>query len=371
MRNNLVGTIFQSASTDRIKVVDPTSVDNNGTISNPSPAMKGVLNKVVDNIKPAVGAAKDIAQLIQFVKNNPINKKALLERALGAMGTNFPSLLSQVGAKAQAMFNLPSLDVIDGVIGKGYEIYSEGKEMYDFFTSDSLNAGAVFDMVKGMTGGEELLSFIDVQAEVAAVAGILNTVVESGMPELIDDVLTLTQSERVMRESMGWLSTRAIANGSLDVLSKTVDVAGRLSIIENNPDFSKEVVKNFKLFDAPVEKWGEVGNLLKDTLDIVEPTWNKTVDGFYKLGGYLGGSDDFNKVMCATSEVDRMMVMTATAYEKVSNEPIAILKSMYKDIFVPDDTVALTKETSVNQRTVNPFMLPKFNHPSDQSISVM
>lgn len=370
MANELTDSIFQSSSIDRIKVTDPTSVKDNGTISVPSISMKGIFKTVVDNIRPAVGAASEVARMVEQSKYYPINRAQMLDRALSAMGTSFPSVINQLGDKVKGFIDAPLVDIITDSSSKVFESIIRG-DVYSH-TGNSMDAYEVFGMAQDLLGNEDIQTMINMEAETAAVAGILNSVVEAGMPELIDDVLGMTESERVRRDSMGWLSTRAIGNGNLDVLVKAVEVSGALVIKENNPNFSEEVVSNYK-YDPQTGNidWSARSALLKDTMSKVDPEWNVTGEGLPKLSGYMNGSDDFNRTMTeGGSTTDKLMVMTAKAWDGVKSTGSNIINSIYPNTWIRNDRVELDMSKVINQNTTNQSTAKTIGAYDDRSIQV-
>ena len=370
MANDLTGTIFQSASTDRILVADPTTVKEDSVLSTASDSMKGIFKDVMGTIRPVLGAAKRMAGLIDEVRSLKDDKQALFNKALGLMGTSFPAVVGQLTESVLSKVQGPTLDLITNSAEMAIDVVKTGGEVYRHFSNMPLDAANVFQMCNDLVGDDRLVGFINIEAETAVVAGLLNSVVETGLPELIDDVLTLTDSDEVKREAMGWLSTKAVQYGDLDLVNKTLGVADAALVKLNNPNFADDFVAAYKHGDYSIDTWVERANLLKTTLGKVEPDWRLTRWDGTRLDGYMDGSDDFNELMMETNLFDRTMVMTGKVYDKFLAEPVDIIKNQFPSVFIKEPPIQLTPDRAILQRTVSPSMRSFINQPNSNDIQI-
>lgn len=341
MSNNLIGSIFQSTSVDRVLVTDPTQVKDPVIMNIPSNSMKGIFKSVLKNIKPAIGAAAEIARLVSDAKSGYYDKTALLGRALDVMGTSYSSILNQVSDGVKDIVNGTAVEFLGDVTGDLTGMIIDGDVTRMLRMRDPIGVYDTVGMVSDILGNEKLIRLVNVQAEAAVVAGVLDSVVTAGVPELVDDVVRMTQYDEVSFEAMAWLSTRAIESGDRVLLDKTIEYSSPEAVLAYNPGYSSDVVNGFVSDKTNITDMMIEASELKTTLGKVDGLWDRISDdkgGYYRLDNYGNGSSDFDRVMTADIDsVDALLTMTAKAYEAMSSDPSDIIRGQYPDAVIRDD----------------------------------
>lgn len=342
MAEELSGSIFQSTSVDRVMVTDPTQIKDPTIINVPSDSMKGKLKSALGTLKPALKAAKDIANLVEDVKSGWLSKEALFSRALDVLGPSVSSILGGVSEAVKETIGETAFEVMGNVGDATRGILDVAGTITQITSGNSIYTSDVTRAIGDILGNDKLLSFTNLQAEAGVISGILDAVVTAGVPQLVDDVVQMTKYDDVRLESMAWLSTRAIDIGDRVLLDKTIDFVGPEGVLAKTPDFVKKTSENYRSILKTTSEMATEAVALRNTLGSVDELWDRVSGdkgGYYRLDNYSNASADFDRIMTSTTDsIDGLLTMTSKAYDQVFSTPAAVIKSQYPDVVIKDDS---------------------------------
>lgn len=317
MVGRLASTVFQNNAKSAMVVEDAYNISTGETRNSVFDSVKGIYSDSVKGLYANKGSIRELASIITQAKAGTLTKADMLERALGAMGSSLPSLLGQLGG---SLFN--------GISGAAASILGEGASqtisvLYKnaeilIKAANITDAQDSAEFLAALTGNDDLMRIVNVQAESAVFGGILNSLMQFGIPELIDDAVDQAQSETVKRNALAYLSTSAVNGSDLAIINKVIDRIGIIAFLEQNPDAINRTLASFFFGSKDtIETWPAKRLELLTLLNRIDSHWSD----YLRNGTYIKNLEPFSvmsadaKTLMMMADPERTLTMAAAQYQ--------------------------------------------------------
>lgn len=327
MATRLANSIFQGRSTDKLITEDAYSIVDNITRNAFFDSIKGVYSDLIDNLNTKAGK-NAIKDLIKAATSETVDKEQLLDKALNTLGTSRYGILKNLNGSIKTKL-VEAGSVLMGDSSKKVIdiVYNELKIST---TTDNVNdAGDLIDLIKDISGGEELLEMIDVEAESAVVGGLLSSAISEGIPEVMDDILDLTGNSTVKVNALAYAAKDALNSGRTDTVNKIIDEIGANKIFETDNKATKTLLSSFTLEGKSVSEHTAARTDLVDTLTRLDADWDKESrngEKVFSLSAYSNMSEDSKKLLLQ-EEPQRTLALAVDSYKTKSVDEV--IKELY------------------------------------------
>lgn len=336
MTRRLSSTIFQGDSSQQVLVEDAYGIANNETRNSMYESVKGVFADSVDGIQSNKSSPRQIANIIQAARRGTADKMDLIDRALGVMGTSLPGLLGTVGGTLKNIIGDAAESVIGPGAKKNIDVLFDGiPTMISVIDVD--NTQSLFEFIAELTGNSELARIVNIEAEASIIGALASSVMEYGIPDLMDDIIETSRSEAAQRKAWEYISTDAVYGADLAAINHVIDKIGLTAFLENNPNAIDMILGSFFFgTNDTVDTWPAKRVELITTLARINATWDK-----YNRNGVLipnlqpfqVASDDAKKLF-QLQEPELTYCLTAVNFPP--STPFDVMSKMYPGALFTD-----------------------------------
>lgn len=199
-------------------------------------------------------------------------------------------------------------------------------------TADLKSVSGITALVNDLAG-ENLLSHLDLGAEVALLTGILEEIDRWEIPEFVDEVMTVFGKDK--DSSVVFLATANSANqlsltGDIDNIEMLLKHTDAAALTRDVPDFAQRLLMRyvFKPGEGPEDYPHRLEQLVR-VMEQLQPNWLYLPRGDhqeYNLAILQRASPDAVTLFC-TSDTYRLPALTAPQYPTATSN--ALLRGMY------------------------------------------
>lgn len=330
--SRLSNTIFQGRSTDAMIAIDAYEISKSTPTNNVYDTVRGIYADTIGKIQTDKGTGVRLSELIVRAKTTKMSKADLLNGALSAMGTDLPNLLGKLGGSLKDRVAETAGTLLGDDAKRAVEVlYNDAGMLIE--ASNVKDARDLLDFIGGVTNAD-LIRFVDIEAESAILAAVAQELMAYNAPDILDDLIETSSSERVKLNVYSYIGATAISGSDLPTVNKILDKIGLNKFLEFNPDAIDQILSSYtKGFDG-VESYPQRRELLVSTLQRIDPHWNKVLrSGSYvtNLGRYSLASDHA-RIVLSIQEPDRTYCMAAKAY--TSRSVNSVVKELYPDAYI-------------------------------------
>lgn len=337
----LARTIFEGKSTDSMAVQDAHAVTNGSAVNSLYDSMKGIYGNVVKGLYANKGSVRELATLIMDAKAGNVDKAAMFERALGALGTSLPSLLGQMGATMKDKLGSAAGTLIGPDAQKAVAVLYNNADLL-IRTAEVDDLGDLVSLVGDLTGNSDLAGLVNIEAEAAVIAGIAKELMAFGIPELVDDVIQQARNEAAAKAAYQYLIDPAVQGSNLSMIGKIIDSIGLTMFLENNPNAITSILGTYYFgTDVDVSQYQAKRDELVNLLVRIDANWNKILrNGVYVdyLAPYMAASKDAQALLCYTAVADapsRDRILTAAGRKTQAQAVSEVIKTLYPTAYIP------------------------------------
>lgn len=216
---------------------------------------------IVPTIKDSIGSDSDGATFDFSAA------KKRIERAFGANG-------STTGLSSKQKRD----------IGNALETVSNNRDSKLLFNdvekiikggTDNLSAGSIVDTINSISGRGEFFKMLDLGAQAGFIRGITDTIIDWGVPELIDKLLDSLDDAKLKNEMLEENAIRAARNGDVYQTKHFCEKMGQQRSFSIHRDLITYLMKNYKIADGESRSYTTLGNELLNFYMWLSPTWDK------------------------------------------------------------------------------------------------
>lgn len=212
------------------------------------------------------GIAKSVKATSTGLKLDSGSLKKQLEKAL-----KIPGSLNDI-KDAQKNILLKGLEDATGL--KGLKTVINGTTAA-IKGMDSLTAGSAIEIINQLAGSNGLLEFLDLDAEAAGLRYFCGLLVDWGVGDLFDDILSKIKDSDTLNELLEELTVQAAKNGNIeltDQLSKKMG-HGRAYVIRK--EIITALISNYHLAENETRAYGVIGETLLSYFGWLDANWDK------------------------------------------------------------------------------------------------
>lgn len=332
---SLANTIFQGNSRDAMIVSDAYKISNNGTHNTMYDSVKGIYSGAVGGLYANKSSVTTLANLVKNASAGTVDKTTMLTTALGAMGSSLPSLLGSLGSTLKNTLASSAGSLIGDNASKSVEVLY-GSAGLLLGVANVGDTSSLLKFVNAMAGDSALTKFINIEAESAIIGGIAKSLMDFGIPELVDEVIQMSSSKSAQDNAYAYLSTSAIGGSNLKMINNVIDKIGLTVFLQNNPDAVASIIASYT-FDTSytVADYPTQRALLLNTLVRIDANWNQKLrNAVYvpNLGPFLKQSSSSKKLFCMALP-ERSLSLDAVG--KSSLTVTAVVKTLYPNAYIP------------------------------------
>lgn len=334
MVSRISDSIFQGLPVDELVVEDAYNILSSETRNSVYDTVKGIYSDSVKGLISNKNSVRELSSILLDAKAGYIDKREMMERALGAMGSSLPSLVGQLGGTLKNKLESLTSGFISDTAEKTMALLHKGSELLVKAT-EYANLDGLVGMVQELTGDFELISLIDIEAESAVLAAFMDQLVEYGIPELIDDVIAMARTDEVRDNAMAWVSTRAIYGSDMDLVFKSVNTVGVTRFLRENPNGINDILNAYYLPDniMPSQMADQRVKLLT-VLHAINPNWyqaRRANTWVPNLDAFSVASPDA-KTLLLMEDPLRTYVMAGQEYQ--ARPARDIIKDLYPNAYI-------------------------------------
>ena len=298
IKPKLTNTVFGGGGREDLAAPDiyTDTVAAEDTLSTFKSILGEGTNKVGDLFKTSRFNAKDVVSMIDLKGGVGLNNARALQQLESVTGKRFDSetgFLSSVKDDAVAALKTYS----------GYDATSlvdAGGRVLPLLTGDITNARDLFGMVDDLLGSDFLSQFPDFQGQAALFGTLIDTFMNLGIPDAIDDLFEKIEDEEMRKEILISNCERVARAGDLDTLYEIKGLIGAKDMKARVPLLVKYVMQGYRVRDRRTmkphsETYGRMVGLFNE----VDPEWAHT----YRNGVKIGKTTCFASASEATREV--------------------------------------------------------------------
>lgn len=199
-------------------------------------------------------------------------------------------------------------------------------------TADLKSVSGITNMLNGLSGNQ-LLSNVDIGANVALLTGVLEEIDKWEVPEFVDTVMNHFKEEK--GEDVAFLAvansaSRLSLNSDIDTIEAVLKHTDPSSLTRDVPDFAQRLLMRYVFKNGETEAdYPRRLEQLIGVLNKLQPNWLYSTRDGKQLYNYtiLQSASRDAQTLLATSEEHRIAVLTAPHYPpEAAND---ILRSMY------------------------------------------
>lgn len=330
----LADSIFQGRSSDVLVVEDAYKIASSENRNTLYDSVKGIYSDSVKSLSTNSSSITDLVRLIADAKSGYVDKPEMMTRALGLMGSSLPSLLGQLGGSLKNTLTETFGEFVGDGADMAVSIFHDGAEILTHVT-DVTGAGDLVNMVKEMTGSLELGNLINIEAESAILSGMMSSLMDNGIPELIDDVIDIASCDGVRDNAMIWVSGAAILDSNMGLITKVIDTVGVPKFLSENPNGVNDILQSYDIgADTLLATYSTKRTELLGVLDSIDVNWDKVSRNgelVPNLGAYAGMSDSAKKLL-TMGEPHLTNALVAEHFE--ASTPKMVINTLYPNAYI-------------------------------------
>lgn len=267
-----ISSLFESGPVDDLLTVDAYKVKKQETLNNIPDILVNSAEGAVDKLKRSPQLVKSITSDIQKLSEGRMSKADTLASIGKKLGGGSLTKSLTAGVQGKLFKTMEGFGVSSEITR---DLLILGQEGIRAYTSGNYNdLKGVSDLVKRVSGRTDLFELFDLASEVAVFSTILEYSIESGLTELIPDLLDSARDERIIKRSYALNVRVTIVQSNLTLLNQIIDKLGVGGVLAQVPDATKQILTFYKSPSrGDVTKRAAELTQLVDTLNRINPQW--------------------------------------------------------------------------------------------------
>lgn len=188
-------------------------------------------------------------------------------------------------------------------------------------------------LLKQFTGSDELIEFLDLEAEMAIIDHLLDQAIDLGIPQAFDIILGKIEDDRDKRRAILRNIKQSAMNSELKYVDKAVELIGSDGVLQKVPDIIPLILQYYSFpVGTKSEDYDDAWSSLNNTLTSIKSDWYMTNRNGVSVGylePFTVASTDAIKLLKRDPSIDAM-VMIGPTYPIKSK--ITVAKQTYKNI---------------------------------------
>lgn len=186
--------------------------------------------------------------------------------------------------------------------------------------TDNLSASSVIDTINSISGRGDVFKMLDLEAQAGFIRGITDTIMDWGIPELLDTLLDSLEDSKLKNEMLEENAIRASRKGDLHQTKHFCEKMGQQRSYAIHRDLIINLMKNYKIPDGETRSYATLGNALLDFFVWLNPVWDKDP--------YDTGLDCLEFYTYANTNAEAVLRRTRVATEAALGSKVKIEKPL-------------------------------------------
>lgn len=333
IKSKVTNTVFGGGGREDLAAPDiyNDTVPAESTISSFKSAVSEGTAKVGEMFKTSRFNAKDVVGMIDLKGGVGLNNSAAIRQLEGVTGARFDTtsgFIRSVQDKAVgALKEYTGYDATSLVDVTG--------RLIPLASGDITSARDLFGLVDDLVGSDFLSQFPDLQGQAALFGSIIDTFIELGVPDALDDLFEKIEDEEMRKEILISNCERVARAGDLDTLYEIKGLIGAADMKARVPLLVKYVMQGYRVRDRRTMKpHQETYDRMVTLFNEVDPQWAYTTRNGVRIGRtqcFATASEATKEIFTAVGEYVELALL-APSYPPTTFK--SILKRDFKRIVV-------------------------------------
>ena len=193
--------------------------------------------------------------------------KKRVERAFGAGGSTNGLSSKQKRDIGNALESLTGTKDSKLLFNDTYKVIKGG--------TDNLSASSIIDTINSVSGRSDVFAMLDLEAQAGFIRGISDTIIEWGIPELLDSLIDSLADAKLKNEMLEENAIRASRKGDIYQTSHFCKKMGQGRAFGIHRDLIKNLMEKYKISDDEERSHKVLGQDLLDFFVWLNPDWDK------------------------------------------------------------------------------------------------
>lgn len=192
--------------------------------------------------------------------------KKRVERAFGAGGSTNGLSSKQKRDIGNALESLTGTKDSKLLFNDTYKVIKGG--------TDNLSASSIIDTINSVSGRSDVFAMLDLEAQAGFIRGISDTIIEWGIPELLDSLIDKLADAKLKNEMLEENAIRASRKGDIYQTSHFCKKMGQGRSYGIHRDLIKNLMEKYKIGDDEERSHKVLGQNLLDFFVWLNPDWD-------------------------------------------------------------------------------------------------
>lgn len=193
--------------------------------------------------------------------------KKRVERAFGAGGSTTGLSSKQKRDIGSALESLSGTKDSKLLFNDAYKVIKGG--------TDNLSASSIIDTINSVSGRGEVFAMLDLEAQAGFIRGISDTIIDWGIPELLDSLIDSLKDAKLKNEMLEENAIRASRKGDVYQTSHFCSKMGQGRAFGIHRDLIKNLMSKYRIDDDEERSHTTLGNDLLNFFIWLNPGWDK------------------------------------------------------------------------------------------------